>query len=272
MVARRVEVGLAAEIDLHQAQTQVDEAKSAVARLTAQVDRDRNALNLLAGGPVPEALLPRSLDEMTVIPDVAAGTPSEVLLNRPDIRQAESRLKAAYANIGAARAALFPSITLTGSVGTASSELSGLFDTDSDTWSFAPRISMPIFDPRTWSALKVTKVDREIALAQYEKAIQAAFREVADTLASRGTLQEQLDAQASLVRAAAEICRIAQARYDAGSMIYLGVLDAQRSLYAARQGLIAVRLADMASRIRLYAVLGGGLDTTQKEGRQPTEK
>nr|WP_153304531.1 efflux transporter outer membrane subunit [Desulfosudis oleivorans] len=263
MVARRVEVGLAAEIDLHQAQTQVDEARSAVARLTAQVAKDRNALNLLAGGPVPEELLPRSLDEMTVLPDLAAGTPSEILLNRPDIRQAESRLKAAYANIGAARAAFFPSITLTGTLGTASSELSGLFDTESDTWSFAPKISMPIFDPRTWSALKVTKVDREIALAQYEKAIQTAFREVADTLASRGTLQEQLDAQASLVRATAEICRIAQARYDAGAMIYLGVLDAQRSLYAARQGLIAVRLADMASRIRLYAVLGGGQTTAE---------
>ena len=270
MVARRVEVGLTSEIDLHQAQTQVDEARSAVARLTAQVARDKNALNLLAGGPVPEELLPRSLDEMTALPDVAAETPSEILLNRPDIRQAESRLKAAYANIGAARAALFPSITLTGSVGTASSELSGLFDTDSDTWSFAPRISMPIFDPRTWSALKVTKVDREIALAQYEKAIQAAFREVADTLASRGTLQEQLDAQASLVRATAEISRIAQARYDAGSMIYLGVLDAQRTLYAARQGLIAVRLADLTSRVRLYAVLGGGQTTA--EGRQSTEK
>lgn len=270
MVARRVEVGLTSEIDLHQAQTQVDEARSAVARLTAQVARDKNALNLLAGGPVPEELLPRSLDEMTALPDVAAETPSEILLNRPDIRQAESRLKAAYANIGAARAALFPSITLTGTVGTASSELSGLFDADSDTWSFAPKISMPIFDPRTWSALKVTKVDREIALAQYEKAIQTAFREVADTLASRGTLQEQLDAQASLVRATAEISRIAQARYDAGSMIYLGVLDAQRTLYAARQGLIAVRLADLTSRVRLYAVLGGGQTTA--EGRQSTEK
>ncbi|MFZ5562891.1 MAG: efflux transporter outer membrane subunit, partial [Thermodesulfobacteriota bacterium] len=272
LVTRRVDVGLASEIDLQQARTQVDAARIEVARLTAQVARDKNALDLLAGSPVPEDLLPRSLEDVAVPPDVAAGTPSKVLFNRPDISGAENRLRAAYANIGAARASLFPAITLTGSAGTASSELSGLFDSGSGAWTFAPKITLPIFDPRAWSALRVTKVDREIALAQYEKTVQSAFREVADTLAGRATLREQMDAQSSLVDATADICRIAQARYDAGSMIYLSVLDAQRSLYAARQGLIAVRLADMASRVRLYAVMGGGLDTSQKEGRQPTEK
>lgn len=258
LVDRRVAVGLISELDLHQARTQVDAARIEVARFTSQVARDKNALELLAGGPVPEELLPSSLDTIAPLPEVSAGTSSSVLLNRPDIGQAENQLKAAYANIGAARASLFPNITLTGAVGTASSELSGLFDAGSNAWTFAPKITMPIFDPRAWSALKVTKVDREIALARYEKAIQAAFREVADTLAGRGTLKEQLAAQTSLVEAAAEICRIAQARYDAGSSIYLNVLDAQRSLYAARQGLIAVHLADMASRVRLYAVMGGG--------------
>ncbi len=258
VIRRRVEVALTSEMDLYQAQTQVDAARSEVARLKAQVARDKNALNLLAGGPVPEELLPGSLDEVAALPDVAPGMPSEILLNRPDIRQAENNLKAAYANIGAARAALFPSISLTGTLGTASSELSGLFESGSDSWSFAPRISVPIFDPRAWSALKVTDVEQQIAQTQYEKSIQTAFREVADVLAGQGTLQEQLDAQTSMVDATAAIYRIAQARYNAGSLIYLTVLDAQRSLFAAQQSLIAVRLACMSNRVRLYAVLGGG--------------
>ena len=172
----------------------------------------------------------------------------------------EHRLKAANADIGAARAAFFPRISLTTVVGTASSELSGLFKSGSGTWSFAPQIVMPIFDARTWSALKATKVQREIAVAQYEKAIQSAFREVADALAVRGTVDQQLAAQQSLVDAAAKTYRLSQARYDKGIDSYLGVLDAQRSLYAAQQGLVALRLAKLANQVRLYAVLGGGTD------------
>jgi multidrug efflux system outer membrane protein len=182
---------------------------------------------------------------------------SEVLLHRPDILYAEHLLKASNANIGAARAAFFPRISLTTAIGTASAELSGLFKAGSDTWNFSGQIVMPIFDARTWSALRVTKVDREIVLAQYEKAIQAAFREVADALAVEGTVEDQLAAQQSLVDAFAETYRLANLRYEKGIDSYLGVLDAQRSLRVAGQLLIAFRLARIANQVRLYAVLGG---------------
>ena len=171
---------------------------------------------------------------------------------------AEHRLKAANANIGAARAAFFPRISLTTAIGTASADLSGLFKSGSGTWSFAPQIVMPIFDARTWSAYDVTKVEREISVAQYEKAIQTAFREVADALAVQGTVNQQIAAQQSLVDAVAETYRLSNARYTKGIDSYLGVLDAQRSLYAAQQGLIALHLARLANRVTLYKVLGGG--------------
>ena len=190
--------------------------------------------------------------------EISAGTSSEVLLRRPDIREAENLLRAADANIGAARAALFPRITLTGAIGTASGELTGLFKSGSRAWNFAPEFVLPIFDSRAWSALAATKVEREIAVARYEKAIQSAFREVADALARRGTLMDQTEAQQSLVEATAETYRLADARYSKGADIYLNVLDAQRSLYAAEQGLIAIRLANLANQVLLYAVLGGG--------------
>jgi len=147
---------------------------------------------------------------------------------------------------------------LTSSVGTASADLSGLFEAGSGTWLFSPQAALPIFDPRAWSALNVTKVDREIALAQYEASIQSAFREVADTLAQRGSLQKQLKAQQNLVAATEATYRISNVRYEKGIDIYLSVLDAQRSLYAAQQELIIVRFSDMASQVRLYTVLGGG--------------
>jgi multidrug efflux system outer membrane protein len=183
---------------------------------------------------------------------------SEVLLHRPDILYAEHLLKASDANIGTARAALFPRISLTTAIGTASAELSGLFKAGSDTWNYSAQIVLPIFDARTWSALRVTKVEREIALAQYEKAIQTAFREVADALAVQGTVQDQLAAQQSLVNAVAETYRLSNLRYIKGVDSYLGVLDAQRSLRVAEQVLIALRLARIANQVRLYAVLGGG--------------
>jgi multidrug efflux system outer membrane protein len=185
---------------------------------------------------------------------------SEVLLRRPDIMAAEHRLKAANAYIGAARAAFFPRIALTTAVGTASRELSGLFESGQGTWGFAPQIVMPIFDARLWSAYDVTKAEREIALVQYEKAIQTSFREVADALAILGTVGQQVSAQQSLVDAVARTYRLSNVRYTQGIDSYLGVLDAQRSLYAAQQGLIAVRLAKLANQVRLYAVLGGGSD------------
>ena len=188
LIQRRFEVGIAPELDLRQVQTRVDAARVDVAKYTSQVAQDENALNLLAGSPIPADLLPQELSVVKPLPDVSPGTSSEVLLVRPDILQAESMLKAANANIGAARAAFFPRITLTSAIGTASGQLSGLFQPGSFVWNYAPQLVLPIFDARTWSALKVTKVDKELAVTQYEKAIQSAFRDVADTLAKKGTL------------------------------------------------------------------------------------
>ena len=191
---------------------------------------------------------------------ISAGISSEVLFSRPDILQAENLLKAANANIGAARASLFPRISLTTAVGTASSELSGLFASGSGTWLFAPQAAMPVFDARLWAALDVTKSEKEIVFVQYEKAIQTAFREVADALAVQGTIDERMAAQQSLVKSAAETFRLSTTRYTKGIDSYLGVLDAQRSLYAAQQGLVYLRLAKLANQVRLYAVLGGGAE------------
>jgi multidrug efflux system outer membrane protein len=258
LIRRRFEVGLSPELDLRQAQTRVDTARGDIARYTGLIAMDENVLNLLAGSPVPAHLLPKTLNALVPLPTVSPGISSEVLLARPDILQAESSLKAANANIGAARAAFFPRISLTSAVGSASGELSGLFQSGSAIWSYAPQVVLPIFDARTWSGVKVTQVDREIAVAQYEKAIQGAFREVSDALAKRGTLGDQLAAQQSLVSATEKTYRLSNLRYEKGIDIYLNVLDAQRSLYAAQQGLIAINLAKLTNQVRLYAVLGGG--------------
>ena len=196
---------------------------------------------------------------MAVLKNVTAGLPSDVLLRRPDILQAEHQLKAANANIGAARAAFFPRIMLTASAGTMSVQLSGLFKPGSDAWNFAPSVTLPIFDAgRNLANLKVAKVDRDIYLAQYEKAIQVAFREVSDTLAQLGVLGDQMAAQQSLVNATFETYRLSDARYKSGIDSYLEVLDAQRSLYSAQQNLISLRLAQLVSQMTLYKVLGGG--------------
>ena len=260
LIRRQYEVGLANELDLRRAQTQVDAARGDVARFMQLVAQDQNALNLLAGSPVSKQLLPADLSSVSSFKEISPGLSSEVLLRRPDIMGAEHQLKAAYAFIGVARAALFPCIALTTAVGTASDELSGLFNSGSGTWSFAPQITMPIFDARTWAALRVSKTVRKIALTQYEKVIQTAFREVADSLAVQCTVDRQVKAQQSLVNALAETYRLSMKRYTHGIDSYLGVLDAQRSLYAAQQGLIALRLGKLANQVSLYAVLGGGGD------------
>jgi len=259
LIRKRCDVGLVSELDLHRAQSQVEVARGDVARYTQWVAQDENVLGLLAGAPIPPALLPSDLDGVRPPREVSPGLSSETLLSRPDILAAEHRLKAAHASIGAARAAFFPRISLTAALGTASADLSGLFKSGSGAWSFAPQIVMPIFDARTWSAYTVTQVEKDIAVAQYEKAIQAAFREVADALATAGTVNRQIAAQRSLVEAVAETYRLSQARYDRGVDSYLAVLDAQRSLYAAQQGLIALIHAGLASRVTLYRVLGGGV-------------
>lgn len=259
LTKRRFQGGVSSELDLRQAQTSVDAARVDIARFTALAAQDRNALDLLAGVPVPEELLPAELDPVTAMKELSAGLPSEVLLGRPDVLAAEEALKGANADIGAARAAFFPRIALTASAGLASAELGDLFRGAARTWSFAPRVSIPIFDAGANRAnLKAAEADRDIAVARYEKAIQTAFREVADALADRGTLGDQLSAQQSLVDAAGVTRKLSDARYEKGVDSYLSVLDAQRTLYAAQQNLIAVRLALLANRVTLYRALGGG--------------
>jgi outer membrane protein, multidrug efflux system len=258
LVKHRLDRGLVPELDLHRAQTQVDSARVAVATWTQLAARDKNALDLLAGSPVPEDLLPVELGSVSAIQEVSPGISSAVLLCRPDIIQAEDLLKAANANIGAARAAFFPRISLTSAIGAGSTELSGLFKSGSMAWNFGPQIVMPIFDPRTWGALKVTEVDQKSAIAQYEKAIQTAFREVADALAVLGTVDQQISAQESLVQAASETYRLSSDRYVRGIDSYLSVLDAQQALYAAQRNLVLLRLERLANQVNLYAVLGGG--------------
>ena len=262
LIKRRYEVGLATELALNQAQTLVDTARRNIAVFTQLVAQDENALNLLVGSPapIPRELLPADLGSVSSLKEISPGLSSEVLLLRPDIMAAEHQLKAANAYIGAARAAFFPRIALTTTVGTASADLSGLFGSGQGTWGFAPQIVWPIFDARLWSAYDVTIAEKEIALAQYEKAIQTAFREVADALAVRGTAEQQLSAQQSLVDAYARTYRLSVARYGKGIDSYLGVLDAQRSLYTAQQALVFLRLGKLANQVRLYAVLGGGSD------------
>jgi multidrug efflux system outer membrane protein len=262
VIQRRFEVGITPELDLQQVQTRVDAARVDVARYTELAAKAENALNLLAGSRVPADLLPEELSVIKSLPDVAPGTSSEVLLRRPDILQAENLLKAANANIGAARAAFFPRISLTSAIGSASGDLSGLFKAGSFVWNYAPQVVLPIFDARTYGGLQATKVEREIAVAQYERAIQVAFKEVADALARRGTMGDQMEAQQSLVAASVKTHRLSTLRYEKGIDIYLNVLDAQRSLYTAQQGLIAIRLVKLATQVRLYAVLGGGGDAS----------
>jgi multidrug efflux system outer membrane protein len=260
LVKSRFEAGVSSALDLHQAQTSVDTARVDIARFTAFVAQDENALTLVVGSQVPAELLPQALSEtLTSLKDVAPGLPSEVLLSRPDILQAEGLLRGANANIGAARAAFFPRITLFSNVGFGSSELSGLFTGGAFAWAFSPQISVPIFNAGSNRAnLAVTEADRDIAVAQYEKAIQTAFREVADALAQRGTIEDQLAAQKSLTDATGESYGLSQARYEKGVDSYLQVLDSQRSLYGAQQNLIGVRLARLTNLVTLYKVLGGG--------------
>jgi len=258
MIRKRHEVGMASELDLRRSQTQVETARGDVARYTQLVAQDENGLNLLVGSSVRPDLLPRDLSGVTLPRDISAGLSSDVLLGRPDVLAAEHFLKAANANIGAARAALFPRISLTTSFGTASADLSGLFKGGSDVWTFAPQIVTPIFDPRLWYAYDVTKIEKEISIAQYEKSIQTAFREVADALAEKGTVSRRVTAQQSLVDAMAVVYRLSEMRYEKGIDSYLSVLDAQRSLYGAQQGLILLRLASVNNIVTLYKTLGGG--------------
>jgi len=268
LTKRAYELGGQSGLTLIQAQTTVDAARVSVAAYSASAAQSRHALELLAGGPVPEDLLPARSDdqgdaggegEIAVLLDVPAGLPSSLLTQRPDVIAAEHELIASHAQIGAARAAFFPRITLTASAGTASRALGDLFASRNNTWSFSPGITVPIFDGGANRAnLRVAEVDRDLQLAAYEKTLQVAFREVADALSARGTLGEQLAAQQSLVEATGRSLSLSQARFKGGAESYLEVLDAQRSLYTAQQTLIDLQLAEQANRLTLYRVLGGG--------------
>jgi len=259
LIQRRFAVGASSELDLRQAQTRVDAARVDVARFTSLVAQDENLLTLVVGVQLAPELLPGDFSSVGALRDLPPEVPSEVLLRRPDVLRTELQLKAANANIGAARAAFFPRITLNTSVGTASAQLSGLFSAGSLAWSFVPQFSLPIFDyERNKASLSVAERERDIYLARYEKAIQSAFREVADALAQNGTVGEQLQAQQSLTEASSESYRLSRARYEKGVDSYLNVLDSQRALYAAQQGLISVNLARLSNLVTLYKVLGGG--------------
>ena len=257
---KRFDSGVTSGVDMYDAQTSVEAARNDMAVYTAQVALDQNALVLLVGGDVPAELLPTGdLNAVTQLAAIPAGLPSDLLRSRPDVQQAERALRAANANIGVARAAFFPSISLTASGGSASTNLSGLFKAGSSTWSFIPQINLPIFDAGVNRAnLNIAKADRDISVAQYEKSIQVAFREVADALATRGTLDQRLASQQALVDAAEKSYRINEARYRKGADSYLNALISQRALYAAQQGLITTRLSKTSNAVTLYKVLGGG--------------
>jgi len=253
--------GATTELALRQAESTVDAAKANLAQYERQVAEDRDALQLVLGAPIPAGIeFSGGLDRDAVVSELEMKVPSGVLVRRPDVLAAEHRLQAANANIGAARAAFFPSINLTGSFGTASAQLSGLFEHASEAWTFAPTIGVPIFAGGANVAnLRVAKLTRDTAVAQYEKAIQTAFREVADALAARGTLDEQWAAQQALVTAARNAYRLADMRFRGGVDSYLSALDAQRSLYGAEQQFQLVRLLRLENRVTLYKALGGGL-------------
>jgi len=263
---RRFELGVASQLDLSQSQTLVETARGDVARYTSLVAQDLNALTLLTGTTIPDDLLPASsLVDSEILRESINGLPSDLLNNRPDIQEAEHQLKAMNADIGIARAAFFPSITLTTSIGTASSQLSGLFKAGSGAWLFAPQINLPIFDGDTSVAnLKVAKANYAISVAHYEKTIQSAFREVADGLAERGTLSTRLNAQQALVNATALSFQLSKARFQHGLDSYLAVLDSGRSLYAAEHLLINLKLAQQANLITLYKALGGETPAKQE--------
>jgi multidrug efflux system outer membrane protein len=256
----RFDAGAANQLDLRQAETLTETARSDVATYVAQVEQDRNALRLVVGADVPADLLPAGgLVTAQILPDLPAGIPSDVLTRRPDVLAAEHDLAGANANIGAARAAFFPSISLTASTGVASNALSSLFDSGNGTWSFAPRISLPIFAGGANVAnLDSAKASRDIAVASYEKAVQTAFREVSDGLAVQSTIQDRVGSQERLVAAANDSVRLSRARYGAGIDSSLTLLDAQRTLYTAQQGLIGARLVRATNLATLYKSLGGG--------------
>lgn len=257
---RRYEVGYASKLDAAQAEALLNQTRADQASLLRQRDQNHNALTLLVGSPIaaPE-IRELSRIERDFVMKISPGLPSDLLLNRPDVRAAEHRLKAANANIGAARAAFLPRIMLTGNLGTASVELGSLFGAGSSIWSYSPSLSLPLFDGgRNRANLDVSEARHNLAAADYERTIQVAFREVADALDDRRWLTEQVVALQATLAAQTERALLAGLRYQSGAAPYLEVLDAERDRFAAEQALVQVRRSLLSSSVNLYAALGGG--------------
>jgi len=276
LAKQRFDVGASSALDLRQTETLVESARVSVAQLTRQYAQATNALVVLVGAPLPADLpAPTTVSSEKIVADIPPGVPSELLEQRPDIRQAEQKLIAANANIGVARAAFFPSIGLTSNIGTASTALHDLFKSGTGLWSFVPNLTLPIFN---WGTnifnLDLTKTNQKIAVANYEKTIQTAFREASDALVARGTLEEQVAAQRRFRDATADRLTLSDQRYRNGVSSFLDVLDAQRDLFSADQTLVQTRLARLTNAIDLYTALGGGLQehstTVAAQQAQPT--
>ena len=272
LTQRSYDVGVADALALAQARSAVESAQVSLAQYSRQVAQDRNALVVLLGsgkaGGLPAG---QPLDDDLLL-EVPAGLPSDLLQRRPDLRQAERQLQAANANIGAARAAFFPSVSLTANAGSLSPDLAGLFDAGSGSWLFQPSISLPIFNAgKLRASLDYAELQKDIQVASYEKAIQTAFQEVADGLAARATYQQQLDAQRALVKTNEEYYRLAERRYRTGVDSYLTLLDAQRQLFSVRQQLIGDRLAQLTSEVELYKALGGGWSEPSQLASAPAQ-
>lgn len=254
------DAGVASDLDLATAEAQRESVRATVAAITQQRDQAKNALTLLIGAPIPDGLpAAGTLATEDMVNELPAGLPADLLTRRPDILAAEHTLQAANANIGVARAAFFPKIELTASGGTASTALSGLFETGSGAWKFAPSITLPIFAAgQNKARLEIAEAGKRIEIANYEKAIQTAFREVADALAIRRSIDAQVNAQSARVAAAQRRYDLSNQRYGSGIDSYLTVLLAQQELYAAQQSLIQARLVKLTNLTSLYAALGGG--------------
>ena len=264
---KRFDVGIDSEVPVRQAQISVETARNDVANYKTQIAQAQNLLNLLVGQTVPNELLPKQrLTRVTNASALTSGLPSDLLNNRPDVKSAEYQLSAAGANIGAAKARLFPTISLTGSAGYASTDLSDLFKSGAFVWAVGPSLDIPIFDWGTRRAnVKISETDQQIALSDYEKSIQSAFREVNDALAVRQNIGDRLTAQSRLVDATNTTYKLSNARFRAGIDSFLTVLDAQRGSYAAEQGLLLLEQANLNNQVELYKTLGGGVKTTSDQ-------
>ena len=260
LTRRMFDMGLTSQLTVNQARTIVEEARVAAAEFEVRAAQAENMLVMLLGAPIPEGVkIAENMRDIQMLPDLTPGLPSDLMQRRPDIIAAEHRLKSMNANIGAARANFFPTLSITSSIGTIAPQYHDLFSTGAGTWLFQPQAVLPIFDTgRNYATLKVAEADRDMAVTTYEKTIQTAFREVADALAQRANIGEQLEAQKALVEATEATYTLSQSRYEIGLDSFINVLDAQRSLFTAKQGMINTVLLRESNALNLYKALGGG--------------